>query len=183
MQEDPIESVYSFVEHTYMRMQAGEILTRCMEEGSSAPVQQTVENLVLGGLTGLIGLREILTETERRKLQVKDDLSQLLKNLEGSLRSFGVDLEQVTNIEAAVGISQVDFASLSRDLIIHELETRKVCVQILKDYQDLFESLNSQFLLLQEIESYLQDWIWGLVVQEFHHRVWSQDSTIESFQQ
>jgi hypothetical protein len=183
MQEDPIESVYSFVERTYMQMQAGEILTRCMEEGSSAPVQQTVENLVLGGPHGLNELREFLTETERRKMQVRDDLNQLLKNLEGSLKSFGVSLKKETNIEASIGLRNVDLFSFSRGPVIHDHETQQACEQILKDYQDLHESLNSQFLLLQEIKSYLQDWIWGLVVQEFHRRVWPQDSHIESFRQ
>ena len=180
MQEDPLESVYSFVERTYMRMQAGDILIRCMEESSSLPIQQMVENLVLAGPRSLIALREILTETEQRRLQVRDDLRQLLKDLEGSLKSYGVSLGGEANIEAVIGLSQVGFLSLLRTQEIHDHETQKACLQIIKDCRDLFETLSSRYLLLQDIESYLQDWIWALVVQTLHQKTWLQDSDIQS---
>jgi hypothetical protein len=180
MQEDPFESVYSFVERTYMRMQAGDILIHCMEESSPLPIQQMVENLVLGGPRSLTALQEIQTETEQRKLQVRDDLRQLLKDLEGSLKSYGVSLDDTANIEAVIGLSQVSFLALLRTQEIHDHETQKACLQIIKDCRDLFATLSSRYLLLQDIESYLQDWIWALVVQALHQKTWSQDSNTQS---
>jgi hypothetical protein len=180
MQEDPLESVYSFVERTYMRMQAGDILIGCMEESSSLPIQQMVENLVLAGPRSLTALHEILAEAEQRKLQVRDDLHQLLRDLEGSLKSYGVSLKGEGNIEAVIELSQVGFLSLLRTQEIHDQESQKACLQILKDCRDLFETLSSRYLLLQDIESYLQDWIWALVVQARHQETRSQDSDIQS---
>jgi hypothetical protein len=163
-----------------MRMQAGDILIRCLEEGTSIPIQQMVENLVFAGPRSLNGLREILIETEQRKLQIQEDLRQLLKELERSLKSYGVNLNGDSNIEAITGLSQLGFLSFLRIQEINDHETQKVCLQILKDSRDLIETLSSRYLLLQEIERYLQDWIWALVVQARHQETRPQDSDIHS---
>jgi hypothetical protein len=176
MQGDPLESVHSFVERAYMRMQAGDILLRCMEEGSTIPIQQMIEGLVLAGPRSLVALRETLLETEQRKSQVQDDLHQLLKTLEESLKSYGVDLQKA-NVEAITGLSQVALAFL-RMQQIDEHSTQMACLQILKDSRDLIETLSSRYLLLREIEGFLQDWIWALVVQERHQDTRSQNSDI-----
>jgi hypothetical protein len=74
----------------------------------------------------------------------------------------------------------VGFLSVLRTQEIHDHETQKACLQIIKDCRDLFETLSSRYLLLQDIESYLQDWIWALVVQTLHQKTWLQDSDIQS---
>lgn len=180
MQDDPLESVHSFVERAYMRMQAGDILIRCMEENSTQPIQQMIESLVLAGPRSLNALGETLVETEQRKLQVQDDLHQLLKNLEESLKSYGVNLNGNGNIEAVTGLSQVGFLSFLRLQDINEQSTQEACLQILKDSRDLIETLSSNYLLLQEIEGTIQDWIWALVVQERHQDARSQSPDINS---
>ena len=180
MEDDPLESVYSFVERAYMRMQAGDILIRCLEESSTTPIQQMVESLVLAGPRSLNALRETLAETEQRKSQIQEDLHQLLKDLEKSLKSYGVNLNGSGNVEAITGLSQVGFLSLLRTQEIHDNETQTACLQILKDSRDLIETLSSRYLLLQDIEGYLQDWIWALVVQAQHQDTRSQNSDINS---
>lgn len=178
MQEDPLESVHSFVERAYMRMQAGDILIRCMEEGSIIPIQQMIEGLVLAGPRSLDALRETLLETEQRKSQVQDDLHQLLKTLEESLKSYGVDLQGNGNVEAITELSQVGFLAFLRMQQIDDHSIQMACLQILKDSRDLIETLSSRYLLLREIEGFLQDWIWALVVQERHQDTRSQNSDI-----
>jgi hypothetical protein len=59
MADDPIDAVYSYVERAYVRLQAGDILIRCMEEGNALPMQQMVEGLVLAGPQSLSVLREM----------------------------------------------------------------------------------------------------------------------------
>jgi len=180
MANDPLESVHSFVERAYMRMQAGDILIRCMEEDSTQPIQQMIESLVLAGPRSLNALRETLMETEQRKSQVQDDLHQLMKNLEESLKSYGVNLNGNGNVEAITELSQVGFLSFLRMQEIDDQSTQKACLQILKDSRDLIETLSSNYLLLQEIEGYIRDWIWALVVQERHQDTRSQNSDINS---
>ncbi|NTX00005.1 MAG: hypothetical protein HGB35_08800 [Geobacteraceae bacterium] len=94
MKDDPLQSVYSYVERAYVRLQAGDLLTRCLEESSIAPVQQLVDGLVLAGPPSLQAMREILAEASKRKAQVLDDLHQLSKEIEKSLSSYGIHLKK-----------------------------------------------------------------------------------------
>ncbi len=81
MSHDPLDDVYSFVERAYIRLQAGDVLIRCMEEGNPAPLHQMVEGLILAGPQSINILREIMAEAGQRKLQVVDDLNQLSSDL------------------------------------------------------------------------------------------------------
>jgi hypothetical protein len=183
MEDDPLKSVHSFVERAYMRMQAGDILIHCLEDGSTAPIQQMVESLVLAGTRSLNALRETLAETEQRKSQVQDDLHQLLKDLDKSLKSYGVSLNGKGNIEAITGLSPVGFLAFLRAQEINDDKTQMACMQIVKDSRDLIETLSSRYLLLQEIEVYLQDWIWALIVQSLHQENKPQDTKIDPLHQ
>jgi hypothetical protein len=40
-----------------------------------------------------------------------------------------------------------------------------VCLQFLRDSRDIIASLAGQVELLEEIEDFLQDWLWGLAYQ------------------
>jgi hypothetical protein len=44
-------------------------------------------------------------------------------------------------------------------------EAQVTCMQILRDSQELAESLSSRIDILIEIEDYLKDWLWGLAYQ------------------
>jgi hypothetical protein len=46
MVDKPLESVFSYVERAYMRLQAGDVLIRCLEDNSLEPIQEMVQGLV-----------------------------------------------------------------------------------------------------------------------------------------
>jgi hypothetical protein len=120
MADDPIDAVYSYVERAYVRLQAGDILIRCMEEGNASPMQQMVEGLVLAGPKSLSVLREMRSESAHRKSQILDDLHQVYSDLENSLgyigcrtdrckkrsRDYGVKIGQVCRNDARTGGSR-----------------------------------------------------------------------------
>ena len=64
-QIDSLENIYAYAERAYVRLQAGDVFMRCMEEASVSPMHQMVEFLVLAGPESLDVLREIL---QRRTL-------------------------------------------------------------------------------------------------------------------
>jgi hypothetical protein len=165
MADDPLESVYSYVERAYIRLQAGDLLIRCLEEGSASPIHNLVEGLVLVGPSSMNALREILAEAARRKLQIQDDLHQLLKDLDRSLRSYGVHMNGEMREMAFISLSPVGALALMSEQNISDHETQTACLRLLKDSRDLVESLMSRLVLLDEIELYLQDWLWSIVYQ------------------
>jgi len=165
MREDPIDAVYSYVERAYVRLQAGDILIRCIEEGSAAPVQQMVEELILAGPQSLSLLREMLIEAALRKSQVMDDLHQIFSELESSLRSLGVRLTSGINPTTIKYLKSARFLSMLQEQGVLEKDVQTTCLQMLKETRDIITSLKQHADLLEEIEVYLQDWSWGLAYQ------------------
>lgn len=165
MDDDPIESVYSYVERAYVRLQAGDLLIRCLEEDSSTPMSQLVEGLVLAGPGSIDALREILAEAGRRKLQIQDDLYQLMKDLQRSLGSYGLIATDEQSGMDLIRMSPMNVLVRLRKEGIKDQDTQAACLRLLHDSRDLIESLNSRLLLLEEIELYLEDWLWGVAYQ------------------
>ncbi len=165
MAHDPLDDVYSFVERAYIRLQAGDVLIRCLEEGSPAPIQGMVEGLVVAGPQSINVLREIMAEAGQRKAQVMDDLHQLFNDLEHSLKSYGVAL---SNSKSTLGMTQLTparFLSMLREQGITEEKIQIDCLKLLRDSRELMVSLANHVRLLEEIETYLKDWLWGLAYQ------------------
>jgi len=53
---------------------------------------------------------------------------------------------------------------------ISDKETRLDCLRILHDGHELLSSLFDHQKLLEEIETYLEDWMWGMAYQTTHHK-------------
>ena len=165
MTEDPIDAVYSYVERAYVHLQAGDILIRCIEEGNASPMQLMVEELVLAGPQSLVVLRELRGEAARRKSQVLDDMHQISSDLERSLLSFGVRLTGIVNPTTIKYLRNARFLSMMQEQGVMEEDTQTTCLRMLKDTREIIASLLEHAELLEEIEVYLQDWLWGLAYQ------------------
>jgi hypothetical protein len=165
MSEDPIDAVYSYVERAYVRLQAGDILIRCIEEGNAAPVQHMVEELVLAGPQNLSLLREMRIEAALRKSQVLDDLHQIYSELESSLRSFGIRLAGGINPVTIKYLGSARFLNMLKEQGVLEKDIQSTCLQLLKETREIITSLRQHADLLEEIEVYLTDWSWGLAYQ------------------
>jgi hypothetical protein len=162
--DDPLNAVYSFVERTYIRLQAGDILMRCMEEGTLQPMHRMVEELVLAGPQGLASLREVLEEVGSRKKQVNDDLAQVFANLDNQLKAYGV--------EPLGSYTPLSLAEVEPDVIPTILnqwdlgeESAHACLKLLSDSHELLGSLAGHYAMLADLEVYLQDWMWGIIYQ------------------
>jgi hypothetical protein len=171
MENDPLEAVYSFVERAYIRLQAGDLLFRCMEERDLSPLQSWVEGLVYAGPKNLDALREILAEVSERQSQSDEDIRQVIQDFRRSLKSFGVRLLGFESGVSLARLTPVRFLSMLREQGIAEEETQVACLQLLRDTRDLATSLATYARLLDEIETYLQDWLWGLMYQTAHQEM------------
>jgi hypothetical protein len=176
MTDDPIYAVYSYVERAYIRLQAGDVLIRCLEEGNASPMNQLVEGLVLAGPQSLAVLGEMRSETAHRKSQVLDDLHQVYSDLEDSLLSFGVILTDLDSVQSVIGLEAVVFIKMMQEQGVLEKDCHATCLQILKESSEIIASLNQHVELLEEIEIYIQDWLWGLAYQQIRDASWEAGS-------
>jgi hypothetical protein len=157
-----------FNELAYVRVKAGDVLIRCLEEGSGVPMQQLVEALVLAGPENLVVLREILTETNQRKVQVGDDINQVLSGLRTNLQSLNVRLRGLRKASTLVQMKPGRFATMIKNYGIVDQDTQNSCMQLFKDAQELAVSLLGHYSLLAQIEEFLADWIMGVSYQLAH---------------
>lgn len=165
MANKPASSIYSIVEKAYFRLQAGDVLTHCMEDGSTEPIHEMIQDMVLAGPQSLDALREILGEAMKRKTQVYDDLNQVTNQLSIILKGYGINLETQGGNQSLHALTEKQLLDLMDNQKIIEKETRSGCLQVMRDSQELIITLNSKIRLLENIETYLQDWLWGLTYQ------------------
>ena len=165
MANKPTSSVYSIVEKAYFRLQAGDVLTHCIEDGSTDPIHEMIQEMVLAGPQSLEALREILGEASKRKTQVYDDLNQVTNQLSIILKGYGVSLEAQGGNQILQTLTENQLADLLDRQGVLEKETRSSSMQVMNDSQELISTLNGKILLLENIETYLQDWLWGLTYQ------------------
>jgi hypothetical protein len=161
----PAASIYSVVEKAYFRLQAGDVLTHCIEDGSTDPIHEMLQEMILAGPQNLDALREILGEASKRKMQVYDDLNQVINQLSIILKGYGLNLENQRGNQLLPTITENQILDIMDEQDIIDKEARSICLQVMKDSQELITTLNSKILLLENIETYLQDWLWGLTYQ------------------
>jgi hypothetical protein len=161
----PNPGIYSIVEKAYFRIQAGDVLSHCMEDGSTGPIHEMIQEMVVAGPQSLEALREILGEAMKRKTQVYDDLNQVTNQLSIILKGYGINLEAHEGSQILQSLTEDQLFDLMAKQKIIEQDTRSGCLQVMKDSRELINTLNGKILLLENIEMYLQDWLWGLTYQ------------------
>jgi hypothetical protein len=166
MSDDPIEDVYSFVERAYIRLQAGDVLIRCLADSTTTPIQQMVEGLILAGPQSLEDLQQVLIETSTRKSQVEDDLQQVYEEMKRVLKEYGVEFTHTDDYHAALMFSPLELIVLMQSQGVVDHEKQSACQRVFQESQSLLKNLNINLHLLAEIERYLQDWLWGLTYQK-----------------
>lgn len=167
---DPLESVYSFVERAYVRLQAGDVIVRCLEKEHTTPIQKWVEGLVLAGPENMITLREILSEVGVRKMQLVEDQRQVLLDFKSNLNDYGINLFDKQQLMALSHLTPQLFLSFIDGQGVVEEDTKLSCLKLFQDFVEIVASLKKQLQLLEEMDVYLQDWLWGLVYQFAHQQ-------------
>ncbi len=165
MAEHPLVAVYAYVERAYLRLQASDVLTHCLEKENAAPMQNLVEELVLAGPQSLSALREILAEVASRKAQLKDDEHQAFSKMKDDLKRYAVNIPGLHTPISLARLTPVGLLSLLRQQGVDKDMDLLTCLQLLEDTLDLIKKVAEHIGLLEEIEIYLQDWMWGLMYQ------------------
>jgi len=165
MANKPSSRIYSIVEKAYYRLQASDVLSHCMEDGSTEPIHEMIQEMVVAGPQSLEALREILGETMKRKTQVYDDLNQVTNQLATILKGYGIIVETAGGNQVLQSMTEKQLQELMDAQNVVDAETRSDAIQVMKNSRGLIHTLHSKIQLLENIENYLQDWLWGLTYQ------------------
>lgn len=170
-------SIYSIVEKAYFRLQAGDVLNHCIEDGSTHPIHEMIQEMVLAGPQSLEALREILGEAIKRKSQVYDDLNQVTNQLSIILKGYGISLEGQGGNQLVHVLTEDQLTALMDEQGVVEKETRLSSLQVMKDSRELINTLNGKIQLLENVETYLQDWLLGLTYQSIRQGETEEDQS------
>ncbi len=165
MTDDPIEDVFSYVERAYLRLQAGDILIRCLEDNSIRPIQQIVEGLILAGPQSLDELRQVLAEATARKMQVEDDLNQVYREMKRVLNEYKVVFPHREDFRETLSLTPMELLVLMKNQGVEDSNSQSACLQVFQDSRDIISNLSSHLALLTEIEGYIRDWLYVLTYQ------------------
>lgn len=168
MIDDPLEAVFSMVERAFIRLQAGDVLGLCLEEIDMAPMQKLVEGLVLAGPQSLNALREIQAEASLRKTEMQSEIARLFEQLENKLDQFGVNLSVLPNRFTAHSVEPVDLGWVLHKQGVIDPDRQLKCFELIETSKGAMSQLARQIFFLEEVEGYLDDWIWGLMYQSAH---------------
>jgi hypothetical protein len=166
---NPLGAIYAYAEQAYIRMQAGDLLMRCLDTGSSQPMQELVEGLVLAGPESIGALYEIMLETGQRRTQVQDDLQRLFGDFQNKIRKQGVKISEILpDANSLLRLNRRRFHRILSQQGISTGDRQEECAQIYDETQEMMHSLAENIALLLDIENYLKDWLWGLAYQSAH---------------
>ena len=163
--DDPLRSVYALVERAYLRLQAGDVLVQCMEEGDSEPLERLVEELVLAGPVSLGALSEIIAEIQQHRNQIEDDYNQVLGELEQTLKMYGLELQGLPSRSILTELEPRHFLALMHQQGMSCEHSEQECLMAFQDSRVLLRGLSDHMHLLETLRGYLQDWLYGVMYQ------------------
>lgn len=170
MSDNPLDAIYEFAEQTYLRMQANDVLMRCLELKSRDPIHELVEELILAGPESISAMRETLAEADQRRAEVQDELHRAFVDLQGQCHDQGLQISGMLDAFSLTYLPTEVLRDLMREQGIDQEETQVICLRLLQKSRGAITRLVTQLGLLQEIQNYLQDWLWGLAYQSCHHK-------------
>ena len=85
------------------------------------------------------------------------------------LKGYGISLERQGGNQVLKSLSESQLLEMLDEQNIDDGAERAGALQILTDSQELIAALNGKIQLLENIEVYLQDWLWGLTYQYIKH--------------
>lgn len=165
MPDDSVETVYGLVERAYLRMQAGEVLVQCLDAGSTRPMQSLVEGLVLAGSRSLNAVREILAEVNLRYTQLQRDQDQMFSDLENRLKTYQVQLGETHSPASIMRMSRAEMEQFLQRQGVSGENNLPECLTMLQQANELMSTVAHEQNLLDDLDRYLQDWLWVLVYQ------------------
>lgn len=179
----PLDDLLNFAHQSYVRMEAEQLISECLELGDPAPFNDMVEGLVLAGTSSLMLLREILDEV----LSVKSLLSQeglgIRQDLVDALGEFGVHLPQLLYLDAPEAFRQISNRHLKYGLTNISASLRSedemLLEEICNEAGERVKQIGRRLTMITSFEESIRDWM-RCLAYEVMQRKDSEESTASS---
>jgi len=159
----PLDDLLNFAHHSYVRMEAEQLINECLELGNPTPFNDMVEGLVLAGISSLMLLREILEEILNAKSALSQEGLGIRQDLVDALSEFGVHLPQLfyvdmpeffqqsSNRHLKYGLKNVSDQLRSEDRILLE----EICLEA----DERVKQISHRLAMITSFEESVRDWM------------------------
>lgn len=170
----PLDDLLNFAHQSYVRMEAEQLITECLELGDPAPFNDMVEGLVLAGTSSLMLLREVLDEV----LSVKSNLSQeglgIRQDVVDALSEFGLHLPQLLYIDAPEAFRQISKLplKLGPNNVSGKLhmEDKILLQEICMEAGERVNQISHRLAMVSSFEDSVRDWMRCLAYEAMQRR-------------
>ena len=165
----PLDDLLTLAERTYVRMQAGELIGHCLEQGDIKPFQELVEQLVLAGAVSLPVLREIREEILDLQSTLRQEGLAVRHDLRQALTGFGRHMPQLLGRDFPDMLWEVRSQRLQSR--IHEAardmsgEDLRLVDQVCKEAGERAVRIATRLGVLGHLEASVEDWLGSLAYQ------------------
>ncbi len=165
----PLDDLLTLAERTYVRMQAGELIGHCLEQGDTKPFQELVEQLVLAGAASLPVLREIREEILALQSGLRQEGLAVRHDLRQALAGFGVNMPQLLGRDFPDMLWEVRSRRL-QDRIREAArglsgEDLRLVDQVCREAGDRAVRIATRLGVLGHLEAAVEDWLGSLAYQ------------------
>ena len=170
----PLDDLLNFAHQSYVRMEAEQLISECLELGTPAPFNDMVEGLVLAGTSSLMLLREILDEVLSAKSLLSQEGLGIRQDLVDALSEFGVHLprlfyvdmpeafQQTSNKHLKYGLTNVSDHLRSEDKILLE----EICLEA----DERVKQIGRRLAMITSFEGSVRDWMRCLAYEAMQRR-------------
>ena len=169
---NPLDELLSITERSYIRLEAEQLITQCLDWGDAAPFFRLLEELVLAGASSLGILREVLGAIRSMKAELTQEGLNLRRDLMNAMAEFGVALPNLLSTDAPEAFRQICSLELRqrvRELAGSlDLEDQTLLDELCIEAGNKVTSIAGRMAILRQLESSVLDWVRGLAYEAAH---------------
>ena len=164
------QELLPIAERIYMRMQALDVLHRCLEEYTTSPMKEMLDQIIGDESPDLVLLSELLTDMKSLHLTLSERRFESRERVVAVFRD-GYELE-IGEFSSPPGL--IDYGALtSKALMEHlagqvkNLDKDEVLLlrELFSESTQLFAKLSRQIQVIKALLAYLEDWLHALQIE------------------
>jgi hypothetical protein len=165
----PLDELLSIAERAYVRMQAGQLISQCLEQGDPTPFNGLVEQLVLAGSPSLAVLREIHDEISSMRTTLRQEGMAVRQHLKEAFAGFGLHMPQLISLDAPETFRNICGPTLRNAVreaarVMTTEDQALLCVEA----GERVSAIASRLALLGRLHSSVEDWVSSLAYDAAH---------------
>jgi hypothetical protein len=168
----PLDELLSIAERAYVRMQAGQLISQCLEQGDPTPFNGLVEQLVLAGSPSLAVLREIHDEISSMRTSLRQEGMAVRQHLKEAFAGFGLHMPQLISLDAPETFRNICGPTLRNAVReaarVMTTEDQALLDELCVEAGERVSAIASRLALLGRLHSAVEDWVSSLAYEAAH---------------